>query len=71
LGISLIFRDGESAKELFKRVKHNGEGYPKRVVHDGFHPYEKAFRKYFYHKSEEVRLVKFEDKVNNNIVEII
>jgi len=68
-GISLIFRDGDSAKELFKRVKHNGEGYPKKVVHDGFHPYEKAFRKYFYHKSEEVRLVKFEDKVNNNIVE--
>jgi transposase-like protein len=61
-------RDLESAKRLFKGIKCYG-GYPPALIHDRLWEYDSAFNKYFYKKSENVRIERWMDKSLNNPIE--
>ncbi|MFQ6052592.1 MAG: transposase [Candidatus Hydrothermarchaeota archaeon] len=61
-------RDLDSAKKLFKGIKYYG-GYPPALIHDRLWEYDSAFNKYFYRKSENVKIERWMDKSLNNPIE--
>lgn len=74
---SLITKRRETfqARKLFEKAKKHMPHRPKFVVTDGLQAYRRGFRKAFwrtkksYNGIKHVRLVRFMDKVNNNVIE--
>jgi len=60
-------RNESSAKELYKSIKHEAQGVPPAIFHDGLYEHDRGFNKYFYHISENVRLSEEEKPFNNPI----
>ena len=68
-------RDIHYARKLFEETKVHLPERPRNVITDGLPAYKKAFGKAFwrseksYNTIKHVRLIKFIDKVNNNVME--
>ena len=63
----------EDARKAFQNVKAVGKIKPDSIVTDGLHSYEDAFKKEFFTlrnpRTEHVRMPRFIDSTNNNLVE--
>jgi len=66
-------RQIQDARKVFQKAKEVGKSKPGRVVTDGLHAYEDAFKKEFFTlrnpRTKHVRMPRFTDETNNNIVE--
>jgi transposase-like protein len=66
-------RQIEDARKVFRRAKEVGKSKPDRVVTDGLHAYEDAFKKEFFTlrnpRTKHVRMPRFIAETNNNTVE--
>ena len=61
------------ARRVFQKAKAIGKSKPKTVVTDGLQAYHRAFNKEFFTlknpRTKHVRMPRFTDRVNNNLVE--
>jgi len=66
-------RETEDARRLFAEAKKRAGKRPEVIVTDGLQAYQKAYMKEFWTlkkpRTEYVRLAKFEEKVNQNLIE--
>lgn len=63
----------QDARRAFQKVKAVGKIKPDKIVTDGLHSYESAFKKEFFTlrnpRTKHVRMPRFRDLTNNNLVE--
>jgi len=66
-------RQIEDARTVFQKAKATGKSKPEKVVTDGLHAYEDAFKKEFFTlrkpRTKHIRMPRFIDETNNNIIE--
>jgi len=66
-------REVKDARRIFQEAKATAKAKPQAVVTDGLQAYKKAFNKEFYTmkkpRTEHVRMPRFTDEMNNNMVE--
>ena len=66
-------REIKDARRIFQKAKATAKGKPQVVVLDGLRAYQKAFKKEFFTlrkpRTKHVRMPRFVDRTNNNVVE--